>query len=239
MKARISYILFGIVLMAFTSCEYDNFEEPTSEFSGNITYNGEALGFDSEDISFELWEQPARKAPAAIDVFVSQEGSFSALLFDASYKMVFKSSTYPFVVSPSSAELGDTMMVQVAGNTTMDIEVTPYYLIKDVQYKANGRSIDATFKIEQVVKGDNAKDIDEVRLYVGTTHFVGDRIDHENERLKDVKPGETVTINVAVDDGGLIYNQDKFYVRIGLEVKGISEQLYSPVVEIELPPVTE
>ena len=47
---KIVYFAICALALSFAACEYDNYDEPESRFSGRILYNGEQLGFGYLDL---------------------------------------------------------------------------------------------------------------------------------------------------------------------------------------------
>ena len=85
---------------------------------------------------------------------------YSANLFDGEYQMITKSGNGPW-----TSEGRDTINVTVAGNTVQDVEVTPYYLVRDAQMTLEGNKVNASFKVEKVAGGG----IDRVFFMLSTT----------------------------------------------------------------------
>ena len=241
MKLRLVIIL-GVIGSFLASCAKDNFKEPGSNFSGKLVYNGEAINVSYNDVTFQLWE-PGWQKKGEINVAVDQDGSFSALLFNANYKMIIPSNQGPFR-SKINAETGsDTILVNLSGNKVMDIEVEPYYMIRTPQFAVSGREVTATFNTEQIIKDSGAKSIERVNLYVNKTQFVDFR-SNVNKKYEQDEPdpsvldgslvtiGGTTTITAIVDP--ITPTQNYVFARIGLKVQGIEDMIFSPVVKVNL-----
>ncbi len=71
-----------------------------------------------------------------------------------------------------SAAAKDTVYVNINGSQTLDIEVTPYYMIRNPQITASGGNVNATVSLEKIITDANAKDVERVTLYVNKTQFV-------------------------------------------------------------------
>src|SRR5690606_19936620 len=100
-----------------------------------------------------------------IPVYVGQDGTFEAKLFDGEYKLVTRDNNGPWVNDR------DTTVVNVKGTANVDIEVTPFYTLSDVQLSLNESSVNASFQINEVAGG---RDIEYVMILVGKTSFVDD-----------------------------------------------------------------
>jgi hypothetical protein len=126
LNMKIQYVISIILLcsLGLFSCEYDNYDAPKALLSGNVVYQGEPIRVASNEVFLELWE-PGWQLRNRIDVVMDEEGSYSASLFDAEYKMVFRANQGPFRMVTNPETQSDTIMVNVRGNTQKDIEVVP------------------------------------------------------------------------------------------------------------------
>src|SRR5690606_28374043 len=119
-------LLIGLVA---ASCDFDNFEEPKSTLSGRVVYNGEALGLRSNGVELEIW-QHGYDLFQKIPVYVAQDGTFSAVLFDGDYKMTLLRGNGPWM------DQTDSIDVQVRGDQMSDVEVQPYYVLRNSSISA-------------------------------------------------------------------------------------------------------
>ena len=133
--------IFSVLLlgaMMFTSCMKDNYDAPESMLTGRVMYNGEALQLrGNEAVQLQLYQHGYAKHDP-INVYVNQDGMYSASLFNGEYQMITKSGNGPW-----TSEGRDTINVTVAGNTVQDVEVTPYYLVRDAQMTLEGNKVNA------------------------------------------------------------------------------------------------
>ncbi len=140
-------IILLVALAAFASCKKDNFDPPGSTLKGRITYNGQPVMVEQNQVRFQLWE-PGWGLNAPIDVAVNQEGGYSAVLFDGNYKLVIPKNEGPFM-SKSVGSTKDTIIIKLQGSQDFDVEVMPYYMVTSAQFsQANGR-VSSTVKIER------------------------------------------------------------------------------------------
>ena len=184
--------IFSVLLlgaMMFTSCMKDNYDAPESMLTGRVMYNGEALQLrGNEAVQLQLYQHGYAKHDP-INVYVNQDGMYSASLFNGEYQMITKSGNGPW-----TSEGRDTINVTVAGNTVQDVEVTPYYLVRDAQMTLEGNKVNASFKVEKVAGGG----IDRVFFMLSTTQFVNDA-EHNVDRYD-----ETDNLD-AYDETGKLY----------------------------------
>jgi hypothetical protein len=78
-------------------------------------YNGEPLGVrgSNGDVYLQFW-QDGYELNTSFNVYVGQDGSYSAMLFDGVSKLVMNNNRGPWVNSP------DTVTVEVKGSTVKD-----------------------------------------------------------------------------------------------------------------------
>jgi hypothetical protein len=233
MKTNFLYVILIAVGVFSASCKKDNYKAPSSTFSGRLVYQGEPVNVSYNDVYFELWE-PGWGKSTPINVNVSQDGAFTALLFNAGYKLVIPAAQGPFRSIKDKTTNSDTIPLTISGNLTRDIEVLPYYMIRTPKVAAAGRTLTATFGAEQIIKDVNARAIERVSLYVCKTQFVDGR---NSIATRDLGGGDIVnpaTISLQVDVPALVPEQKTVFARIGLKIAGIEDMIFSPVQEIAL-----
>jgi hypothetical protein len=237
------FIMIGL-MSCFYACQKDNYAPPSTKFTGRVVYQGTALGLKNNNggtVYFELWQSGFGKS-GAINVFFNQDGSFSALLFNGNYKMVIPTSQGPFMSIENPDTHSDTIPLVLNGDKTMDIEVTPYYMIDDAKFSIGSDSVvKATCSVKKIITDANAKDIEYVALYVNRTNFVddnnnvvrsaingGDITDMSNLSFTGKIPTDIANANIG------IAGQNYFYARIGLKIVGVDDMIFSDVVKVSL-----
>nr|MBD3623680.1 DUF3823 domain-containing protein [Sunxiuqinia sp.] len=226
-------ILLGVVVGFLTSCEWDNYDAPGSKLQGNIVYNGEPINVSYNDVIFQLWE-PGWQLDIPIDVTVDQDGSYSALLFNGTYKLIIPSTQGPWRNKVNSTTGSDTILVNLNGDMNLDIEVEPYYMIRNAQFSASGRDVTATFQAEKIITDAGARDIERVNLYIGKTQFVDFRgfvVEAEIGGGDIANPG---AISMTATVPSLTPNQNYVYARVGLKIAGVEDMIFSSVQKIDL-----
>ena len=213
----------------------DNFDEPNATLTGRVVYNGEPVGVRSGGVELELW-QPGYELNQKIPVHVAQDGSFSASLFNGSYKLIPVRGNGPWVNTT------DTLTVNVSGATSVDFPVTPYYTITNASVSYNGGvnapagAIQATFGINAVAGG---ADVEYAALYVSTTNFV-DRtnrvagVEQTPTQLGGIAGTKSLTVNLPANIRLTPSPEPRTEVqaRIGLKIAGVSEMIFTPVFEV-------
>ena len=220
-----------MLLIAAVSCKKDNFEAPASTLSGKLVYNGDVIEVEYDRVSYELYQYGfGRVGP--IGSSFSQEGTYSALLFDGQYKLIIPTGQGPFKWNENASGGRDSLPVSVSGNQTLDLEVTPYYMIRTPQITGSGGSVTATFKAEKIITDASAKDIEEVALYLNRTQFVSGANNNATVTLAGsaITDPNNISLNVAIPS--MTPTQNYIFARIGLKIAGVEDRIFSPVQKI-------
>jgi hypothetical protein len=247
-------ILFLIASVAgfLVSCEIDNAEEPKSLLQGQIHYEGDPIHVGAGEVGFQLWE-PGWELDYPIDVAVSQDGSYSALLFDGEYKVIIGENQGPFRNITTSATLGDTILVNVNGNTELDIEVEPYYMIRGVDHSVEARDDVATewvdgervereitvhdvtvnFSLEQIIGGEESRDVEWVYLTSHKRQFVDNIYNLERTSLRGSAIEDMDNMSMVVTVPEMVPSQDYAFIRIGVKIQDVEALLFSEVIKVE------
>ena len=226
-------IILGVLSSFLYSCGLDNYDAPGSVLEGRLVYNGEPINVSYNDVTFQLWE-PGWQKKAEINVAVDQDGSYSALLFNANYKLIIPSNQGPFRSKPNAESASDTILVNLSGNKVLDIEVEPYYMIRNPLFTAAGRVVTGTFKADKIITGVNAKNIEEVAIYVNKTMFVDFRSNVASTTLAGSAITDLNSITLSTTVPALVPTQTYVFVRIGLKIQGIEDLIFSPIVKVNL-----
>ncbi len=221
----INYIYIGIaaIFILFTGCEKDNYEAPKSMVTGRVVYDGQPLGVRSNGVQLELWQhgfQLFNKIP----VFINQDGTFSAEVFDGNYKLTLVRGNGPW------ADKVDSIDVKVAGTTNLDVPVDPYFIVKNQSFNNNSSTVTATFTLQQI---NTTKDLDHVRLYLGQTILVDNIINVVSVQKTSTEindPNQAITL--TVDIPASLVSKGYVFARIGVKTAGVSEYLYGQVQKI-------
>lgn len=241
---KYAYLLAVVLVAGLTACEKDNFEPPKSEFTGRLVYKGEPILVQSANVAagnvsdfpvfIELW-QKAYNNRSSIRIPIKQDGLFSALLFDGEYKLIVPNGQGPFLWKRTANNNPDSLNVIIKGSQNLDIEVTPYYMVRNPQFSVSGRKVSGSVKLEKVITDAvNGKTVERVSLYVNKSQFV----DAGNSINKADLAGSAINDlnNVALtsDVGALVPSQNYVYVRIGLKITGVEDMIYTPVQKVTL-----
>lgn len=213
-----------VASVMFTSCEKDNFEAPKSKLTGRIVYNGEAIGLRSDGVQLELW-QHGYDLFNKIPVFVAQDGSFSAEIFDGNYKLTLVRGNGPW------AENTDSLDVNVSGSTVIDVPVDPYFIIDNSSFQPAGDMVNATVEISHINTG---RDLDRVKIYLGETIIVDDilNVSSAEKLAADVDVDQTISLSANIPQS--LRNKGYAFARVGVKTVGVAEFVYSQPIRINL-----
>ena len=226
----LALLLVGGLIVA---CEKDNFDEPTSSLTGRLVYQGEPILVEYERVGYELFQDGFGKTGSIPSAF-TQEGEFAHVLFDGEYKMIIPVGQGPFV--PMRNELGntDTIVVDLRGSEDFDIEVTPYWMIRNPQLSAGEGSVSANFALEQIAMGEDERSVQGITLYVSKTAFANSQTNVATANLSggDITDFNSISLNVEVPD--IQPTQDYVFASIGVRINGVEDLIFSPTVKLDL-----
>ena len=218
--------IFSVILLLvlFSGCGKDNFDAPESKLVGRVTYQGQALNLrgTGEAVQLQLYQDGYEKNDP-ISVFVGQDGTFSALLFDGEYRLTTRDGNGPWVNNHES------VTVNLKGHTEVNLEVTPYFMISNEQLSVTGSAMNASFMINRIVP--DAK-ISRVMLLLSKTQFADDVNNLYRQDFSDVVPG-SVNLSADISGNSEIVKAKALYARVGVLANGADQAIYSPVVRLK------
>lgn len=234
MKKRMTYIMMAVLITAtWLGCKKDNYTPPQSTLSGRITYKGEPVNVEVNQVPFQLFQFGFGKVGPIASTF-DQDGKFSALLFDGDYKLTVPANQGPFMWKRTANGGQDSIAVKMTGSQEIDVEVTPYYMIRNAAFEVKDNKVNGTFDLEKVVIDANAKNIERANLYINKTQFVsaGDynvaSVQLSGDQIKNMTG---IAMSVAIPS--ISPSQNYVFARIGLKVAGIEDMIFSPVQKIQ------
>lgn len=231
MKIKFQHVILFCLIVATAACKKDNYSAPSVKLSGQLTYKGTPIGVEYNQVPFNLF-QAGFGRKGSIDATFAQDGSYSSLLFAGNYQFIIPSNQGPFRWNENTSGNRDTVNVDLQGDKVMDIEVTPFYMIRDAQFTAAGGTASATFKIEKVITDANAKNISSVTLYINRTQFVSgaDNIKSTTINGADIVNLNSVTLSAAIP--AIVPAQNYVFARIGIKIDGVEDMIFSPLQKI-------
>lgn len=232
MKIKFRYIiLIAVCASTILSCKKDNYAPPSSTLSGRLVYNGDSIGVERNQVPFEIYQFGFGRVGAIANTFAAN-GTYSALLFDGDYKLIVPNGQGPFMWKQTVAGTPDSLAITMKGSQTLDLEVTPFYMIRNSQISAGGGMATATCKVEKIITGANARDIERVSLYINKTQFVsgGDNIGGADVAGSAITDPDNISLSVAIP--AITPTQNYVFARIGVKIDGVEDMIFSPVVKI-------
>jgi Protein of unknown function (DUF3823) N-terminal domain/Domain of unknown function (DUF3823_C) len=231
MKIRIYFMIGALIAILFASCKKDNYDAPEADFTGRIVYKGEPIGVQYGQVNFELWQSGFGNY-SALNVNVSQDGTYSAKLFNGDYKLVFSPNQGPFLWKKNAAGKQDTITVNINGSKTMDIEVMPYYMIRGATLTAAAGKVNAFCRLEKIITNADGKDIENVSLYINKTQFVDGSNNIATQQISGAAIADLNNLNMSVTIPGITPTQNYVFARIGVKIAGVDDLIFTPVSKI-------
>ena len=225
----ISYSLI-LLMVAMASCsKKDNYDPPQSKLTGAILYKGDSIYLEYNRVPYQFYQYGFGKLGPVEQTF-TQSGVISSLLLNGSYKFIVPNGQGPFLWPKTSGGGPDSLDVTVNGNQQLNIEVTPYYMIRNANISASGGNAVATCKVEKIINDANAKDIDFVGLYINKTEFVSgaNNIANAGKSGADITDLNNISLSVAIPS----LTQKYVFARIGLKIAGVEDMIFSPLVQV-------
>lgn len=233
MKKVCCYITGLLIMAAGLSCKKDNYSAPGTALTGRLVYKGDAIEVEYNQVPFQVYQFGFGKI-APINGTFAPDGSYSLLLFDGEYKFTIPNGQGPFTWNKTAQGAPDTTTIILTGSQTLDLEVTPYYMIRNSQLTASGGKVTGVFRIEQIITGAAAKDIERVNLYINKTLFVSGADNIGVTSLAGSAITDLNNVNLQVTIPNLVPAQSYIFARIGLKIAGVEDMIFSPVKKIDL-----
>ena len=231
MKYSFRVFLGALVLTSAVACKKDNYAAPSSLLSGHLVYNSDTIQVERNQVPFQLYQYGFGKVGPISQSF-AQDGSYSAILFDGNYKIIVPNGQGPFMWKRTAGGDPDTVNVALKGNQVLNLQVTPYYMIRNASISISGGTATGTCKLEKIITDANAKDIERVSLYINKDQFVsgGDNIASKDLAAADITDMNNISLSVAVPS--VTPAQNYVYARIGLKIAGLEDMIFSPLQKI-------
>jgi hypothetical protein len=232
MKINSFYIILLACCVTAGSCKKDNYSAPSSLLSGNLVYQGVPIGVEYGQVPFEIYQYGFGKV-GPISSTINQDGSYSALLFNGSYKLDIPNGQGPFVWPKSPSGAPDSIAITLNGKQSLDLPVTPYYMIRNPQIAAAGGNVTATFKAEKIIVDPAiAQNIASVSLYINNTQFVSSTNKIAEADLAGGSIADPNNISLTVAIPASVAAQKYVYARIAIQIVNVEDRILSPLQKI-------
>ncbi len=246
-----SFLCVAIVLFfvsSFFACKKDNLTPPPSILSGHLLYQQDTIYVEAGQVPILVFQSGFGKigpvgsvsqnsfgVPSVTPAF-DQSGGYSVALFNGDYKIVVPVGQGPFMWKQTTPGVPDSIAVSVKGNQTVDLQVTPYYLVKSSQIAASGTdSIAASCQLQKIITDSvNAKDIEYVALYVNNTQFVAGSNNIASASLTGSAITDMNNIQLGVHVPALATKQSYMFARIGVKIANVEDLIFSPLYKVQM-----
>lgn len=238
MNIKFNYLLLLVMAIVWGSCSKDNFKAPSVTLSGRLTYKGDSVGVEYNQVSFQLYQTGYAVSSPITETF-NDDGSYSVLTFNGNYKFTMQPNQGPFLWKQLPSGTRDTLLITLKGNQTVNIEVTPYYMVRNLKTSVASKVVTANFNIEQVITDPTlAKSIETVSLFINkTTHVSGASGNIELIARADIAGADLLDLNnitLNANIPSLSPAQNYVFARVGIKISGVEDWYYSPVRKIFL-----
>lgn len=209
---NIKYIALVTVVLCFsTSCELDNLEGPNAGLYGSV------IDLDTGDLveqdiirggELQIWEQGYENVtPQTLNYKV--DGTYmDSKLFSNSYKVIPLRTNFQPI---------DTILVDIQGQTKLDLFVIPYLRILNPSITKTDNIITATFSLEQTLFGNVSK----IGLYAGADGNVGEPVrlvkseQVINAPVFPLNPQQVYTLTINYNNEIDLREGNLYFFRIG------------------------
>lgn len=228
----LSYFSLIALMFSLNACsKKDNYDPPQAKVTGAILYKGDSIYLEYNRVPYQFYQYGFGKL-GPIEQTFTQSGVISSLLFNGSYKFIVPNGQGPFLWPKTSGGGPDSLDITVNGSQSLNVEVTPYYMIRGAAITANGGNVMATCKAEKIVTDANAKDIESITLYINKTNFVSgaNNIATASVNGADITDPNNISLSVALPS----LTQNYVFARVGLKVAGVEDMIFSPLFKLDL-----
>jgi hypothetical protein len=218
------FLFLLILVITGSACKKDSEKAPSATITGQVVFNKQKLGLRSNGVQLELWQR-GFELFSKIPVYVDQDGTFSAKVFNGNYKLTLLKGNGPWV------DKTDTIDISVNGSADVEVNVDPYFLVNNATFTRNGSTINASFNVQSV---NTSKPLELVRMYVGQT-IITDQNNNAGTATKQAAVVDiTQPVAMSVNVPGSLAAKDYVFVRVAVKTKDVGELVYSEPVKISL-----
>lgn len=157
-------IIIITVVLAFVSCDLDNYDGPNATISGGI-YDSETKELIRQDIingaQIEYVEHGFDNPQTQYQIIKSDGTYMNKMMFSGTYTIHLKRGNFIPI---------EEQEVVVKGNTELDFNVQPYIRIKNAKIEKMNNKIVATFNIQRTVTNKVKK----IGIYGHLQDYVGE-----------------------------------------------------------------
>lgn len=230
MKRLTALKLIILLAIAFSGCEKDNLDGPNASFSGQLIdrKTGEPLAQEISEGSRLYFIETGWDNPPVQSMIVKSNGSFkNTMMFAGKYKFILNRGNF--------APL-DTLDIDLKkGENKMNFEVTPLLRVLEPEIVKNGRTVKATFKIEQVTSNN----VRRITLFAHPHSDVSSQVNLVRTNIDvngPVSSSDVFNLSIDLDANASVLQEGKsYYFRIGAQcMNNEAKYNYAEAVLIKL-----
>jgi len=237
----IKYIILLTLTLAISSCEVDNYDEPSETLQGKIIDKTTGKPIETEQgngIRMQLDELSWSDNPTPLYFWVKQDGTYqNTKLFKGNYRISPVDGPFvPVLIKDNSGQIvsDGRKTVDVSGTTNVDFEVEPFLTVtwvKEPYLDASGKIV-AEFKFERGTSNMAYHfNVTDAYLFIAPNTYVGNsNYDGKYSAQTtwsgtngNLQLGQTVTIT---SKEAMPAGRD-FYVRIGARTSDNVQKRYN------------
>ncbi len=228
---RINIItLFIVFAISLFGCKKDNIDGPNAVFYGQIIdrKTGEPLEQEISEGSRLYFMEMGWNNPPIQSMIIKSDGSFrNSMMFAGQYK---------FILDKGNFAVQDTVDIEIKkGENRKIFEVTPLLRVLESEIIKNGRTITATFKIEQVTSNN----VRRISLFAHPHSDVSSQVNLVRSNIDvngPVNSFDNFTLTIDLDaNANVLKEGESYYFRIGAQcMNNEAKYNYAPVVLIKL-----
>lgn len=212
MKRLIAFKLIILLAISFSGCKKDNIDGPDASLIGLLIdrKTGEPLAQEISEGSRLYFIETGWNNPPIQSMIVKSDGSFkNTMMFSGKYKFILNRGNF--------APL-DTLDIDLKkGTNRMNFEVTPLLRILESEIVRNGRTINATFKVEQVTSNN----VRRISLFAHPHSDVSSQVNLVRTTVDingPVNSSDVFSLSIDLDANTSVLQEGKsYYFRIGAQ----------------------
>lgn len=219
-----------LALIVTAGCSVDNMDAPDCHVYGKVGWRdasgtfiplgvkGSGNGAQSRTVVMEIWQGQWGKE-AAQDMNVGQDGSFSSYVYPGYIRVIPRASTGPW------KETTDSVKVTVKGDTQIEFEVTPYFMVANAEfsYNATDKVLDVAFDLLQP---DEEAELASIGVLFNERQFVDLTYCNYTYNISGAAPGH-IEASIPLQDVSSVEGKRSLYARVFVKSKQSSQAAYS------------
>src|SRR4051812_8017258 len=131
------YFLGVWALVSAVACKKDQYAPPGIKLTGHLLYNTDTIYLERNQVPFQIYQYGFGQVGPISHTF-AQDGAFSEVLFSGDYKIIIPNGQGPFLWKQTTGGNPDTVNVTLKGDQVVDLQVTPYYMIRNANITMSG-----------------------------------------------------------------------------------------------------